>query len=353
MNTKYGVCKLLLKLGKIIFSAAGFLLAAAFLVMLVVGTPDERYDNGDAPAVTPLQNVSREEPVAMNILIVGRDRASGLSDVLMLVRLDEAEGAATVLQIPRDTYAAYTDASYRKLNGAPQALGLSGLCSFLSGALGVPIDRYVALDLETFGDIVDAVGGVELTLPSPLHYDDPAQGLAIHLAAGRQLLDGKAAEQMVRYRAGYLRGDLGRIDAQKLFLAAFLGRMRTLSLSEALRLATTLLPRVNTNLSVPELLRFYRLLPSVRDERIALVTLPGQDCVGKKSGASYYVISAPAADEVMSRYFGATAGSFDVERRFRHATNEDFAALYDTYSPYRVYAADDIVENGIEIAKTP
>ena len=65
------------------------------------------------------------------------------------------------------------------------------------------------------------------------------------------------------------------------------------------------------------------------------------------------MVSAPAAEEAMTRYFGAQAGGFDRDGRFRHATNEDFIAIYESYRPYSVYSAAEIADNGIEIAKTP
>ena len=89
------------------------------------------------------------------------------------------------------------------------------------------------------------------------------------------------------------------------------------------------------------------------DLGLYFLTLPGQDCVGKKSGASYYVVSAPSSTEVLTRYFGAKAEDFDKNRYLRHQTNADFAAIYDTPVEYCIYSASQIVEQGIEISKTP
>ena len=68
-----------------------------------------------------------------NFLLLGRDRASGLTDVIMLASINTDERSVTVVQIPRDTYARYTDGSYKKLNGAMSSLGgASELCKLLS-----------------------------------------------------------------------------------------------------------------------------------------------------------------------------------------------------------------------------
>ena len=74
-----------------------------------------------------------EEPKGyFRVLIAGSDRASGLYDVLMLASWNRDTGEVWVLQLPRDTYAAYAEQSYQKLNGAPAALGCESFCDFQS-----------------------------------------------------------------------------------------------------------------------------------------------------------------------------------------------------------------------------
>ncbi len=285
------------------------------------------------------------------VLLAGCDRASGLTDVLMLVRLDGA-GGCTVLQIPRDTYAAYTDAAYRKLNGAARSLGgMAQLRDFLAGAFGVKIDRYARLNLDALRHIVDAMGGVELELPMALDYEDPEQGLTIHLPAGWQRLNGEAAEQFVRFRSGYVRGDIGRMDAQKLFLAAVFRRFRgELSLGEVTSLVSVTLENLETDLTLTEAMTLANAGRRVQAKNIRMLTLPGSDAVAHASGASYYVLSSASVSEVLRQYFDG--GEFDPGRVFCNPAYDDFCKIYEGYVPYIVYDAEKIVENGIQIAAT-
>ena len=69
------------------------------------------------------------------ILVLGCDRAVSLADSIFLVTVDETLKDATILQIPRDTYAEYTDRSYKKINGAPGALGVQHFKQFLEQPL--------------------------------------------------------------------------------------------------------------------------------------------------------------------------------------------------------------------------
>jgi anionic cell wall polymer biosynthesis LytR-Cps2A-Psr (LCP) family protein len=91
-------------------------LALAVVSALCVGAFAAR--RGKSEGAIPQTDTARTSRDAATFLFLGTDRAVGLCDVIMLVRADYTDGALTVLQIPRDTYAAYTDKSYKKLNGA-------------------------------------------------------------------------------------------------------------------------------------------------------------------------------------------------------------------------------------------
>lgn len=283
------------------------------------------------------------------ILVAGKDRASGLYDVMMLVSLDRVNGSACVLQIPRDTYFEYTDRDYKKINGAPSALGgMRAFCDSLGEALGVKIDSYISFGLDAFADAVDAVGGVEVELDEALEYKDPAQELTISLPKGKQTLDGKTAEHFVRYRSGYLRGDLGRLDAQKIFMAAFFGKVSKLGTGEAIKLATTLLPSVNTDIGAFEMVGLIRDASGIDGDGLSFVTAPGEDIVSAKSGAWYYVLSSKAMSEILELHF-APVGEFDRERLFLNERNKNALPIYEGYSEYKISSAEDIDKNGIYI----
>ena len=68
----------------------------------------------------------------LRFLVMGCDRAAGLTDSIFIVTVNETAKQASVLQIPRDTYANYTDRDYKKLNGAKRALGENGACDKLA-----------------------------------------------------------------------------------------------------------------------------------------------------------------------------------------------------------------------------
>lgn len=263
-------------------------------------------------------------------LVLGTDRAAGLTDSIMLVTVNESENTASVLQIPRDTYANYTDHDYRKLNGALSALGESRIKQLFSEAFGVRVHYFVILDLSAFSTIVDAIGGVDVVSPQEMHYSDPTQGLEIHLPQGTVHLDGHSAEQFIRYRSGYANADLGRLDAQKIFLRAFAQKTASLSPLELTRALSTVLTKLQTDLDLPSAIRIVSALKRCSAETFPMATLSGQAVQGA-SGAWYYAVNRAGAARMRAEYLlprATDAAEFDPNRIFDRPQTERFHRIY-------------------------
>ena len=279
------------------------------------------------------------------ILVTGEDKVSGLCDVIMLVSVDTRNERICVMQIPRDTYAEYTEGSYKKLNGAANALGgVEGLRTFLSQSLGVTIDGYLALDLASFRRIIDTIGGVEIELDQAIRYTDAEQGLFIDLPSGRQVLDGKKAEMLVRYRKGYADGDVGRLGAQKKFLASlFASLQQKVNSDNAYSLADALMDGLDTDIGIATAVALGLEALTTKSERLIFVTAPGEQIVAEKSGASYYVLSAASTDALLCEYFGKSEEqSFDGSLAFRHPSYEGFISIYESAREPLIVSAKEL-----------
>lgn len=264
-------------------------------------------------------------------LVLGKDRSVGLADCIMIVTVCEDSGAVSVVQIPRDTYAEYTHRDYKKLNGILQEKGETGAKDFLSSALGVPLDYFLILDLDCLDRLVDAVGGVEIDIPQDMYYSDPTQGLEIDLRAGNHLLNGKEAEQFVRYRAGYANADLGRLDAQKLFLRAFVKKCNAMSGADKVKLVLSVLAKVQTDVDLPAILRVQGLFGNFDADAIPMTTLPGQAVQGS-SGAWYYSLNKEGCIEILNDFLLPESilnqDSFDPKGLFDREDHKDFHNIY-------------------------
>ncbi|MBQ7337718.1 MAG: LCP family protein [Clostridia bacterium] len=289
-----------------------------------------------------------------NILVLGRDAAAGLTDVMMLVSLDADQHSLSILQLPRDTYANYTRNNYKKLNGAYRELGGAALAEFLSHHMGVDVDRYLCIDLAVFGEIVDTLGGVSINIPADMDYDDPTQSLHIHLDAGEQVLNGEQAQMFVRFRSGYTQADLGRMDAQKLFLAALAKQVKsTLTLGRAAELACSCFGKVKTNLSLRECISCARALMDVDLTAVSMSTLQGEAVKPKSGGAWYYILNREGAAEQLAQMFDQT-GEFDPDRIFTNASRSEYQNIYlssaSRFAP-KAHTAQDLLDGALAPAR--
>lgn len=287
-----------------------------------------------------------------NVLILGNDAEAKLSDVIMLVSLNTSSGDTCVMQIPRDTYFNFTDASYKKINAAPRDLGTESFCSSLGEALGINIDFYLSLTLDAVGKMVDMLGGVEIDVPHDMDYEDPSQNLSIHIKEGKQMLDGASAVQFLRYRSGYVTGDLGRVNAQKLFMSAFIEKLsENKNPVKMYKLFKLLTESCETNVTEGDVMKLIGEISRGGDGEVFYLTAPGEAIQTQKSGAWYYVLSRPSMKEILENYFGAGANGkfFDKDEKFVDKQEKPFYDIYEKRCEYKIYSDDDIDNNLIDI----
>lgn len=290
----------------------------------------------------------------INFLIVGMDDAWSGSDVIMLASLNADEGSLRIVQIPRDTYINRENSQNHKLNSvfanaiaAAHQSGQQGaeaihtasrsLVSFLETNLGVPIDHYVTLRTGGLRAIVDAVGGVTLTIPRDIDYDDNSQDLHIHLKAGKQTLNGEEAEQFVRFRSGYLTADYGRMDAQKIFLAALFKKIKQdFSLSRAISLATTCYKQVESDLGLADLIPLVRGAMQISDENVKMITLKGQSAKDE-NGILCEVLSRSYAIDLLTEYLlprGKSSADLSFDPHGVFTAPGEIDKIYQGSAPY-------------------
>jgi LCP family protein required for cell wall assembly len=168
------------------------------------------------------------------VLFMGMDESGNLSDVNWVFQFDLFAGTMNILQIPRDCYMpAYANPSTNKFNsiyGSGQEEGVTQIqrtVNAIQESFGLVIDCYVKLSCTDIANIVDSIGGIPITLPEEIMYEADKV-----LKAGEQTLDGQQAEWFVRFRREYDEGDIGRVKAQRIFLAAAMEKMLNMSQSE-------------------------------------------------------------------------------------------------------------------------
>lgn len=177
----------------------------------------------------------------INVLLVGvdakRDRTAILTDTMMVASLDPVGRSVSLLSVPRDlidTPLGNGDLFGPKLNSLlgyadrnPDAFpqgGMRALEDAVGALLDIPIHYYAKLDFGGFITMVDAVGGVDVTVPKG--FEDPgydgfgfdARGYSI--TAGEHHLDGPNALAYARSRKGAGESDFTRAARQQQILVA-------------------------------------------------------------------------------------------------------------------------------------
>ncbi len=245
-----------------------------------------------------------------SVLFLGLDEQRSNTDVIMLALFDIADNSIHVLQIPRDTYVPdYTSFCGGKINSV-YALGdhsvsaVQRVVNCIEETFCIPIDRYITTGCEDIVAIVDLIGGVPIDMPYTIHYEADKT-----IYAGKQTLSGQQAEWMVRYRHGYAEGDIGRMQAQRIFLAALMQKVCDIGTFSLLRYADTIIDEelMFSDLSVDEMRKLSDFAQTIGMERISMYMLPGEAVSHqpKPNGDSYSVWSAheqPTVDLLNLRF---------------------------------------------------
>ena len=320
-------------------------------------------DNDGNTVVIPVEKelYVRREGV-YNFLLVGYDKAAGLTDVNMIAQFDVNTGKVSIVQLPRDTYARYNETGrYKKINGAFGYFkkNLEGLAKYLETTLCIKIDFYASIDLAAFRNIVDIIDGVPMYVPRDMEYEDPEQDLYINLKEGFQTLNGEQAEQFVRFRKGYIQADIGRTNAQKIFMTAFVKRFKEkVSVSTLTQIGTQMLKYAKTNLTLNDFVYFAKAALTIDLGNMSMLTIPGKDVrEHQTSGTWYYVLSHDATLEVVNTYLNVygkdiTPEMFDSKMSLTNPDVEYMVEIYNSPADVDVYNGGSVDENGIYIPPT-
>jgi LCP family protein required for cell wall assembly len=260
----------------------------------------------------------------VNVLVIGSDTRADRADcrlggdcgpgqnadVEMVLHVSADRSHAAVLSIPRDTV---TDlpacrapkgriaAAHRGAVNSTLQYGPGCTVAAVHTLTGIPIDHFVMADFAGVVRMSDAAGGVPVCVDRAVY--DPYSHL--RLTAGKHALKGQGALEFLRSRHAFGDGDdLGRTDAQHLFLASLAGRMRKsgsfgdpaglLSLADAATKALTVDPGLAAVSRLAGLASDVRKVPSAR---FAFTTMPTRPDPANRNR----LVPAAAADRLFAQ----------------------------------------------------
>ena len=157
-----------------------------------------------------------------SVLILGIE--GGRSDTMMLATVNPDKDSTYLLSIARDTKVYIVgNGSTTRINHAFAYGGATMSINTIQRFLDVPIDFYVELDMDGFGPLVDAIGGV--TVNNDLAFSEEGH----YFPFGEISLNGEQALAFVRMRMQDPQGDFGRQQRQRDVTEAMIREMAGVS----------------------------------------------------------------------------------------------------------------------------
>jgi LCP family protein required for cell wall assembly len=210
-----------------------------------------------------------------------------------IARIDFVTPRVTVLGLPRDIYVEIPGISdhygitHGKLNqsyfyGGPGMGYYDGpgggpglLARTIDQNFGLRADQYGAVNFQAFKRIVDAVGGIDLYLPTDVDgtpIDKKTENMG-YFYAGQRHFNGDQALRFSRIRKRY--NDFTRQDFQNMVLCALKEKVtRAEVLPKLPSIIDALLDNVKTDLSPKQISQLVCLLPKLKRENIIFTSLP-------------------------------------------------------------------------------
>lgn len=241
----------------------------------------------------------------VNFIVMCTDHDGTRTDFMMIGTFLTKEKIIKLISIPRDIYIELTEeqekillendrflpqSGYLKLaelhHYAGQSLGVEMLVNEIENTFDINIDYYAKLNLEGFRSLIDDMGGVKFNVPQRMLYEDFVQDLYIDLYPGEQVLNGKDAEGLLRYRkpnAGYedespiyIMGDLERVKVQQDFVREFIMQLLAKDniVNNAQAVINNISKYVTTNFNINEVPKYLKYVKDISPENIQTATIP-------------------------------------------------------------------------------
>lgn len=179
-----------------------------------------------------------------------------LTDTMILLSYDKETAKASMVSIPRDLYVRIYGDKVSKINeayeiGVLRKNGIGFTKKLLSRITGVYIDSAVVIDFSSFQQIVDDLGGVDITLEQPFS-ENQQWGYEFSLPAGPNHLDGQDALYYARSR--FSSSDFNRAQRQQKIIVAIKDKVTGLNLLgdsiRTLGILNTIRKNIETDLNI-------------------------------------------------------------------------------------------------------
>ena len=131
--------------------------------------------------------------------------------------------------------------------------------------------------MNTFAELIDVLGGVDIYVEENMDYDDPQSGLSIHIGQGYQHLNGEDSQKYLRFLSSKL-GDVGRVQRQQKFMKALYAKVLQLDTIPKLpAIADIFQHKMETSAEIFDSAHLANVLRRMSSDPPTTVMLPGNE----------------------------------------------------------------------------
>lgn len=177
---------------------------------------------------------------------------------MIFAHINETDGTVKMISVPRDLM--YEG---KKINSLAMYYGMQKLVDTLSEISGYKLDKYILVDMYAFIDVVDLIGGIDLTLtesvidPTYRTVDNGIEG-TLHYEPGDYHFSGVQALRLARSR--HTSSDFARASRQQMILKSIQKKAKSLGLGDIktlYQIVKAVLRQTETDISFDEAISYF------------------------------------------------------------------------------------------------
>jgi len=205
----------------------------------VAGLPEATFEQGNVSQIS--KNGGETDILMIGVDNRNQDKFTGRSDVMMYLRVNTEKKTIKMVSFMRDTLVQIDGHGKNKLNAAYSFGSIDLAYETYKDSFGLTPDYYMVVNFYGMEDIIDALGGVDVTIDkdelnwlniniNEINKEDPSGKVKNIRKSGDYHLNGRQAVAYMRIR--HPGGDNGRIERQQTVMHALFSEMRNVGVGE-------------------------------------------------------------------------------------------------------------------------
>lgn len=311
--------------------------------------PDDFDDGLDLPQLVEGQ---------YSVLFLGFEPDEYNTDIMWIFQFDIGHGGLNILQIPRDTCLPdYTSSVTKKFNsiytmGDPEVQPpIQRVVNAVQENFGIPIDAYVTTTCDDIVEIIDIIGGVPIHIDNEIVFEPDKV-----IPEGDVVLDGNQSVWFIRFRREWILGDIGRVQNQRRFMAAAMGKLSNIIENEGRLKLYSYIKEIYdndllyTDLSIGDMSKIADFASTISMEKAQVNMIPGEDAkfwAADGNVYSVYSVHKQETIDLLNEYYRpyqrkmteADTSIVELITEHQHETYDDTGAsleeIQDSKEPVR------------------